>query len=95
MERISAPGRDYYIAAYAVPTDEGYEGYAKVCTAEPDSVWDCQAVVKVAGGTSGSVDGALHSAERHAQRTIDLLRVFGRNALRRARPTTIVVGVGA
>lgn len=67
MERISGPFLDCYVAAYAVASEEGYLGFAKLCDEEPTDVWECRAFRKVAVGPFASADAALADAERKAR----------------------------
>ncbi len=71
MERISGPYKGFFIAAYTVETGDQFVGYAKVCTEEPDSVWNANAVEKLtsAGGCKTDLE-ALVAAERKARHAI-------------------------
>lgn len=72
-ERISGPVKGYYLASYAVLSQVGYEGYAKICNAAPRDVWDCHAILKVWSGSTWSVETALQIAEQVAVATIGSL----------------------
>jgi len=71
MERISGPYKGFFLAAYTVETDDQFVGYAKVCTEEPDSVWNANAVEKLtsAGGCRTELE-ALAAAEQKARHAI-------------------------
>lgn len=80
LERISGPFRGgYYIAAYAVDSDDGYVGYAKICPRQLQDVWLAPAVGKVGTdiGYAESAD-ALRAAEELAQ--LRIARHAGRAA---------------
>jgi hypothetical protein len=71
MERISGPYKGYYIAAYTVETDGQFVGYAKVCPAEPDSVWNAQAVQKLTSARGCRTElEAIVAAEQKAREAI-------------------------
>jgi hypothetical protein len=71
MERIEGPVRGHYLAAYTIPSAEGYYGYAKVCTVAPASVWDAALVVfKVASGPFAEEEAALSGALEKATREL-------------------------
>jgi hypothetical protein len=72
-ERITGPVKGYYLASYAVLSQVGYEGYAKICDAAPRDVWDCHAILKVWSGSTWSVETALQIAEQVAVATIGSL----------------------
>lgn len=60
MERIEGPVHGHYLAAYTVASAEGHYGYAKVCTARPECVWETPRVLfKVAAGPYDSEASAL------------------------------------
>jgi hypothetical protein len=69
MERISAY-KGYFIAAYTVEAGKQFVGYAKVCAAEPDSVWNVQAVEKLTSANALSELEAVAAAEQKARRAI-------------------------
>jgi hypothetical protein len=71
MERISGPYKGYYIAAYTVGSGENFVGYAKICNAEPQDVWNAQTVEKLtsAAGYRNEQD-ALAAAERKARQAV-------------------------
>jgi hypothetical protein len=71
MERISGPYKGYFIAAYSVATDAQFVGYAKVCTDEPESVWNANSVEKLtsASGCRSELE-AVVAAEQKARRVI-------------------------
>ena len=71
MERISGPYKGYYIAAYTVPAGHNFVGYAKICVAEPEDVWNAQSVEKLTSATGyRSEHEALAAAERKARQAI-------------------------
>ncbi|MDB5883605.1 MAG: hypothetical protein JWP43_3483 [Ramlibacter sp.] len=69
MERISAY-KGYFIAAYTVEAGKQFVGYAKVCAAEPESVWNVQAVEKLTSASAHSELEAVAAAEQKARRAI-------------------------
>lgn len=87
LERISGPFKGgHYIAAYAVDSDAGYFGYAKICRQALQDVWLAPAVYKV-GTDVGypSSDDALAAAERLAQLQITRRTAFQQGLLHSAR----------
>ena len=71
MERISGPYKGYYIAAYTVGSGEHFVGYAKICNAEPQDVWNAQAVEKLTSATGyRNEQDALAAAEKKARQAI-------------------------
>lgn len=71
MERISGPYKGYFIAAYTVPAGDNFVGYAKICMAEPDDVWNAQPVEKLTSATGcHSEQEAMIAAERKAREAI-------------------------
>ena len=71
MERISGPYKGYYIAAYTVSSDKTFVGYAKICGAEPDDVWNVQSVEKLTSAAGfRDEQEALVAAEKKARQAI-------------------------
>jgi hypothetical protein len=71
MERISGPYKGYFIAAYSVEAGAYFVGYAKVCSEQPDDVWNTTAVEKLtsAAGCRTELE-AVAAAERKARNAI-------------------------
>jgi len=69
-ERISGPYHGYYVAAYAVPAEKGFVGYAKVCNAPVEDIWRCDAIRKVGCELAPSAQSAVDLVEIQARRTI-------------------------
>lgn len=69
-ERISGPYHGYYVAAYAIPAEEGFFGYAKVFNSPVDDIWRCNAVLKVGGDFARSSESAVDQVELQARDTI-------------------------
>jgi len=68
MERISGPYKGYFIAAYSVPADAGFVGYAKVSLEEPQSVWSVPDVQKLTSVTGCRTElDAVSAAEQKAR----------------------------
>jgi hypothetical protein len=68
MERISGPYKGYFIAAYTVGDGQIFAGYAKICMAEPASVWTAESVEKLSTATGyRSEEQALVAAEKKAR----------------------------
>jgi len=76
----ASPFQGYYVAAYAVPTVDGYLAFAKICSTEPNDVWQCKAVSKVAGAPASDQATALESVFKKAGRAIVRLRHFPNRA---------------
>lgn len=74
MERISGPFLSCFVAAYSVESDEGYLGFAKLCTEQPDDVWECKALRKVSVGPCSTPEAAIEEAERKARVYLAYLR---------------------
>jgi hypothetical protein len=71
MERISGPYKGYYIAAYSVEAGSNFVGYAKVCAAEPESVWSDTGVEKLTSATGFRTElEAVTAAEAKARQAI-------------------------
>jgi len=71
MERISGPYKGYFIAAYTVGSEPNFVGYAKVCTTEPQDVWNAATVEKLLSATGFRTEQeALTAAERKARHAI-------------------------
>ena len=71
MERISGPYKGFFIAAYTVENDTGHVGYAKVCLAEPQSVWTADPVEKFTSAAGFPTElEAIVAAERKARKDI-------------------------
>ena len=73
MERITGPYLGYYLAAYAVATDDGFVGFAKICPDKPGDVWLCSASDKVGTGPRARMELALEDAEAKARLFLRLL----------------------
>jgi hypothetical protein len=75
MERISGPYKGYYIAAYTVEAGNQFVGYAKVCSEEPDSVWNPQPVEKLtsAPGCRTELEAVLAAEQKARQAIADIL----------------------
>lgn len=68
MERISGPLKGYYIAAYTVPAEDRFVGFAKVCISQPESPHSMNAQHKVRSAFEyPSPEQALASAEFRAR----------------------------
>jgi hypothetical protein len=76
MERISGPFLGYYLAAYAIASDEGYLGFAKICPDKPQDVWTCSAFDKVGIGPRARHEDALGDAEAKARLFLRLLHEY-------------------
>lgn len=52
MERIWGPVNGFYLAAYAMPAEDGehFCSYAKVCWTRPESYWEADCAFKIFGG---------------------------------------------
>lgn len=71
LEPIAGPIVGHYLAAYAVLNADGYIGYAKVCTAKPESPWhDAPAIWKVAAGPFPTEALAIEAVLRKAEREL-------------------------
>ncbi|MDB5871574.1 MAG: hypothetical protein JWQ07_1016 [Ramlibacter sp.] len=71
MERISGPYKGYFIAAYTVASEQNFVGYAKICVAQPEDVWNVQSVEKLTSATGfRSEQEALVAAEQKARQAI-------------------------
>lgn len=66
MERITGPFLGHYVAAYAVKTEAGYVGYAKICSEQPADVWQCNAMEKIGGRPASTWSTALKAVEEKA-----------------------------
>lgn len=76
MERISGPFMGHYVAAYVLPVEGGYVGYAKICASPPGDVWQCDAMDKVASQPRASDAQALAAAETKARMFLDLMHDY-------------------
>ena len=73
MERITGPFLGHYLAAYAVPAEAGYIGYAKICANLPTDVFRCAAMDKVGAQPRSTKSMALEAAEAKARLFLELL----------------------
>ncbi len=69
-ERISGPFKGYYLAAYALPADDGFVGYVKISARRVRDIWTCSALVKVGSSAAGSPSDAIDRAEIVARQAI-------------------------
>lgn len=76
MERITGPFLGHYLAAYAVPADAGYIGYAKICAHLPADVFHCTAMDKVGAQPRSTKSMALEAAEAKARLFLELLHDY-------------------
>jgi hypothetical protein len=76
LERISGPYHGYYVAAYAIASDDGILGFAKVCAGPVADVWSCEAISKVGCGISSSSENAVDEVEIRARDAIRFLRQY-------------------
>lgn len=70
-QRISGPYEGYYVASYAVPFGQGHVAFAKICQEQPNDVWNCMHVDRVAGSPATSPAAALDAVWLMACRVID------------------------
>jgi hypothetical protein len=71
MERISGPYKGYFIAAYSVEAGAYFVGYAKVCSEQPEDVWNTSAVEKLTSAPGCRTElEAVAAAERKARNVI-------------------------
>lgn len=73
MERITGPFLGHYFAAYAVPAEAGYIGYAKICEQLPADVFHCTAMEKVGAPPQSTWHMAVEAAEAKARLFLELL----------------------
>lgn len=76
MERITGPFLGHYVAAYAVPTEAGYVGYAKICSERPADVWLCEAMDKVGCEPRHTISTAMEAVEKKAVLFLQLLHEY-------------------
>lgn len=76
MERITGPFLGHYLAAYAVPAEAGYIGYAKICTHPPTDVFHCAAMDKVGAKLRSTKSMAVEAAEAKARLFLELLHDY-------------------
>lgn len=71
MERITGPYMGRFIAAYTVESENFFDGYAKICVAEPSSVWSAERVEKLTSAFGFRTElEAMSAAERKAREQI-------------------------
>lgn len=59
LEEVVGPVCGHWLACYTVPAEQGFFAYAKLCDRRPRSVWEAQAIRKLAAGPFDSPEAAL------------------------------------